>query len=283
MGFVIPSPLLRRAPLGPKASRSVLPPVRQPATGPALPLARLARRLPDAGGEVSVPGDPVAGPPRCAARRVASCRRRSRRRSTWSGSGSLRPHGTASASELPRQPFARRRHWPDRRSAIARCRSLAARRLVPVRRPSKLGRPAGPVSRGLFLVPSRPPVYLLQHPGGGLTGIGSWPGGSPVRRRSTLPKARGSSAPSAPALVIAPARPGSPCSRGSLTAGSDRDDLRTRCVPGRATSRRPGRSRLLASPLAARAVVPARPPKRPTGCSDLAGVQLPAPRTRCNL
>jgi hypothetical protein len=62
MGFVFPAPLLRRAPLDPKASRSVLPPVRQPATGPALPLALLARRLPDAGGEVVGPGDPGVGP-----------------------------------------------------------------------------------------------------------------------------------------------------------------------------------------------------------------------------
>jgi hypothetical protein len=50
------------------------------------------------------------------------------------------------------------------------------------------------------------------------------------------------------------------------------DDLRTRCVPDRVASRRGGRFRLLASLPAALVVVIARPPRRPIGCSNPAGV-----------
>jgi hypothetical protein len=156
-------------------------------------------------------------------------------------------------------------------------------RLVPVRRP---GKPARPITVDLVgVVPGVCTVHPLACYGDrGPAPPGSGPG--LVVRLASVPHvpegawldgAFGAS-PGCPSLRPDPSR-----SRGSVTAGWDRGDILTRCVPGRAASRRPDRSRLLASLPAIRPASTVRPPRRPSGLFDPAGVQLPAPRTRCNL
>jgi hypothetical protein len=191
---------------------SVLPPVRQPAT------SDLRCRWPASHGVSPTRGvrcrSQVFRVPahRAAPKRPAVCRRRSRCRSAWSGSGSPRPPRTASADELPKQPFARQRHRPCHPSTVARIRLVGSG--SPRERASSRD-PLCPVPSGLFLALSRPPACVLPHPGVGLTGIGSWPGGSPDLRRLMLPKAHGSPEPSAPALEATQPAPTGPAPEGA--------------------------------------------------------------------
>jgi hypothetical protein len=241
-------------------------------TEPASPPIRPATRRSGAGGEVPAQVlRPVLrlDPPR----RVTPIHHRSSRQGVWSGSGSTVVPRAVSADGLPGQSFARQRRRPGRPSPVGRFRLVYR---------ASSADPPRLVPRSLFLALFRPPACVLPHPGAGPTGGGSWPGCSPAPR---LPCARrfrvvrgrrrhSWRAPDPPRPTRFP-RESNRRFRPAV--------LRTRCVRGRAASRQPDRSRLLASPRAALAVVPARPPKRSAGCSDPAGVQLPAPRTVCNL
>jgi hypothetical protein len=262
MGFVIPFPCCAAYPCGPKAT------VVRGAAG-----SRLATSDPRCRWPASHDVSPTRGvgswlqmirsmARRAAPKRVAPCLHRSSRRGVCSGSGSL---------SFTSRSVRRRTAEAILRASASTAWPSVAGRLVPPGLSSKLDRPAtfSPVR----VVPGSVPSSRVR-----VTATG----GRSHRDRVLVWWFACSPSPHAPegacsagAIGASPggllARPDLSCSRGSLTAGSDLGDLRTRCVPDRAASRRPGRSRLLASPPVALVVVPSRPPRRPVGSSNPAG------------
>jgi len=273
MGLVFPAPLLPGAPADPRAAakhRAIVPPLRPRSPGYPGVRARLAAPMSGVGPGSGLSDRPCAAhtevcrfvwPPLLAPKRLVRLR------------SPGRPPPASSADGSPKRSTARQRHRPGRSSPIRWFRFTV--------RASSVDPPRSVPSRVVpeSIPPSRPCVTT---PGGRshrdevLAWSFAW---------SPLPP--GPEGPHRSGVVSAmprdhPTRPGLPCSRRSRTAGSGLDDPGPRCAPDRATSRRPAvhvfwlyRS-LPGSSLRPSAETSVR-------CHDLAGDQLPAPRTVIHL